>query len=126
MRATMCLFAGAALAVLCCGCSTLGAHDPRLLAWKAPVVPPGGLIYTHYKAPLTGDVNKVPVGGKTGIAKTTYVAYPFSRILSVAWADASIKEAARNGGLTRVEYADYEGLWVLGVYAEFTVTAHGE
>jgi len=127
MRATMCLFAVAALAVLCSGCSTLGAHDPRLLAWKAPVIPPGGLIYTHYKAPLTGDVNGVQVGAnKTGKATTRYIAYPFSRILSVAWADASIKEAARNGGLTKVEYADYEGLWVFGVYAEFTVTAHGE
>jgi len=127
MRATKrLLLAAAAMAALCAGCSSLGAQDPRLLSWKAPIEPPGGLLYTSYCAPLTGDVNKVHVGGKMGQAKTRYIAYPFSRALSVAWADASIKEAAKNGGLTKVEYADYEGFWVLGVYAELQVTVHGE
>jgi hypothetical protein len=116
MKATMCLLALAVLGLLCSGC----------VVWRAPVVPPGGAIYTHYRAPLTGDVNKAPVSGKTGRASTRYIAYPFSRVLSIAWADASIKEAAQNGGLTRVEYADYEILQVFGVYAEFTVTVHGE
>ncbi len=117
MRATVFLAGAVALALLCTGCAA---------PWRAPVKPPSGLLYTHYKAPLTGDVNKVQVGGKTGIATARHLAYPFSQVLSIAWADASIKEAARNGGLTKVDYADYEGLWVLGVYAELTVTVHGQ
>lgn len=125
MRATICLFAVAVLAALCTGCSAIRAYNP-VLPWKAPVVPPGGIIYTHYKAPLTGDVSKVQVGDKTGTATTRYVVIPYSRLLSAGWADASIEEAAKQGGLTTVEFADYEGLSVLGVYGELTVTVHGK
>jgi hypothetical protein len=115
MKATRRLWALAALAGLCAGCAV----------WKAPVVPPSGAIYTHYSAPLTLNDKPLAVCAKKGTASTRYVAllYP---MYSVSWADAALKTAAENGGLTRVHYADYEVLSVLGVYAEFTVRAYGE
>ena len=115
MKATRCLPALAVVVALCAGC----------VAWKAPVVPPRGGIYTHYSAPLTLNGTPAPVCQKHGQSSTRYVAY-FNFLLSVAWADAALQAAAQDGGLTKVHYADYEVLSVLGVYAEFTVRAYGE
>jgi len=35
-------------------------------------------------------------------------------------------KAAKNGNLSKVEYADYEYFSVLGIYQKTTVTAYGE
>ncbi|MHC4789028.1 MAG: TRL domain-containing protein [Planctomycetota bacterium] len=37
-----------------------------------------------------------------------------------------MEHAARNGGLTKVHYADYEILEILGIFGQFTVRAYGE
>jgi len=91
--------------------------------WRAPVVPPAGLLFTQYRAPLTPQVSGVPVAKKVGTHSTSYFAY---FLYSFAWDDASIEAAARQGGLSKVYYADYEVLSVLGIYARFTVRAYGE
>lgn len=115
MKATRCLPAVAVVVALCAGCA----------AWKAPVVPPAGGIYTHYSAPLTLNDTPAPVCQKHGQSATSYFAlfYPF---YSGAWGDAALQAAAKDGGITKIHYADYEVLSVLGVYAEFTVRAYGE
>ena len=87
MKARMFLLALAVSVVLCAGCAP----------WQAPVVPPAGAFYTHYRAPLTGDVNKVEVDGKTGRATTRYFRF-FYWPIDFSWADASFKEAAKDGG----------------------------
>jgi hypothetical protein len=115
MKATRCLLVLAAVAALCTGC----------VAWKAPVVPPSGAIYTHYKAPLTLNDQPAPLCEKSGKSSTSYLAL-FYPAYSVAWADAAIETAAKEGGLQKVHYADYEVLSVLGIYAEFTVRVYGE
>jgi hypothetical protein len=101
------------------------------VAFEAPVQVPGGLIYQHTKAPLQTDVDVVDLGTKHGTAKTQYVDNPILRLfggppLAVAWNDASIAEAARNGGIETVKHVDYEIFRVLGVYIEFTVHAYGD
>ncbi len=114
MKATRCLLALAAVAVLSSSCAA---------PWRVPVDPPRGMLFTHYRAPLTANFGEVPVSDKVGTASTFYVdlwGYDF------AWDDVSIEAAAREGGLSRVHYADYEVLQILGIFAQFTVRAYGE
>ncbi len=84
----------------------------------APVVPPSGWVYSDFKAPLDVDYNETELGGKKGTAKT------MSILGAVSTGDASIETAAK--GMKKVNHVDYHLFNVLGVYSEFTITAHGE
>ena len=104
------------------GCSYNARSFPRV-----PLAPPPGFVFTQIKAPLSLDyaatASQPP---KTGSAMTHYVGLPFYDVISFAWNDtANVETAARNGGITEIEYADYELLQVLGVYSQFTVHAYG-
>ncbi len=86
----------------------------------APVVPPGGLLYTNVSAPLDTDAEESNVGQKSGMASA-------SSILGlVAWGDASTTAAAQNGGITTVEHLDYRFLSVLGIFQKYTTIARGK
>ena len=116
MRGTIRVAALAALVLLCGGC----------FRWQAPVKPPIGLLYTHYSAPLSADGTNFAVDGPQGKSYTMAIREPFFTGQGVAWAQAAIQEAARQGGLTKVHYADYEMKEILSVYSRFTVTVYGE
>jgi hypothetical protein len=47
-------------------------------------------------------------------------------ILVYATGDASISEAARNGGITRIHHVDHETMNILGIYARYTTVVYGE
>jgi hypothetical protein len=113
MKATMCLLPAVLILALTGGCAI----------WRAPVVPPPGLLFTQYRAPLTPQVTGVPVAQKVGTHTCRYFAYS---LLSFAWDDAAIAAAAKEGGLSKVYYADYDVLNILGIYTQFTVHAYGE
>lgn len=81
----------------------------------APLV--GGL-YTDIKGPLTATSN--PVATKVGTAMATSI------LGIVATGDASINEAAKKAGITRISHVDYESKSILGIYATFTVFVYGE
>lgn len=92
--------------VALCGCAS------------APFMPPVGLV-SDVKAPLSTDGNW-KVGMKSGSASS-------QSILGLcAYGDCSITEAAKNGGLKRVDYVDYKYDNVLGIWQQVTVTAYGE
>ena len=115
--------------VLCLGSVLLLAScaaGPRPFGvWpRVPVAPPPGFIYTHYHAPLQTNMERTPASGlKVGKASTTAISV---WLFSFAWDDASIEKAAQNGGITKIHYADYEFMQVLGVYGKFTTTVYGE
>ncbi len=44
----------------------------------------------------------------------------------VAYGDASIDAAKRNGGITTVHDVDWDVENFLGIYGKYTVTVHGE
>ena len=92
---------------------------------RAPVVPPIGLLFTSYRAPLVTDFDETPLGTKHGEAVVMFVAEPFLGT-SVAWGEADIETAAEEGGITTVHYADYDALIVLGFFRRFTVRVYGE
>lgn len=109
MRRRTALAALCAMAIVASGC-----------VFQAPVMPPLGGIYTEYTAPLTAEVQGQGVVTKSGQASTGAVLGLF------AWGDCGLDAAARNGGLTTIEYCDYSYLnVVLGIYQTFTVTAYG-
>ena len=87
---------------------------------RAPFQPPAGTAFNDYKAPLGVELNDVKIGSKTGEAKTTSI------LGLVAFGDASIQTAARNGGLKKIYHADYKYFNILGVLQETTVIVNGE
>jgi hypothetical protein len=89
----------------------------------APVMPPMGIIYTSYRAPLDFDqegAEGTVIGSKEGMAHTTSI------LGLVAQGDASIVTAAKNGEITKVHGADYDYFNVLGVYQKYTTIVRGE
>jgi len=135
----------AAAAAFTAGC-TSAALD---IDATAPVMPPGGIILTKQRAPLvfsnqipdvvpsaaqpgagmavgaTARGISLPVNMKCGTAKAANLAL-YYRWLSAGWGDCSIETAARNAGITRIAFADYELFSVLGLYNELTVRVFGE
>ena len=99
-----------AAALLITGCTRL----------RAPFQPPVGNVYTNYTAPLGVELTDTKIGPKTGEAKTTSI------LGLVAFGDASIQAAAKNGGLKKVYHADYKYFNILGIIKETTVIVNGE
>jgi hypothetical protein len=114
-RNTVCLLLMAAALSLLSGCAQ----------YLAPVKPPQGLFFTKVSAPLSTDFKSTPVCEKSGQASTFYVHDIIFTGLDFAWSDAGLKDAADNGGIKAVEYADYQYMLVMGVFGKFTVTAYG-
>ena len=94
--------------------------------FTAPVQPPLGFLFTRIRAPLTVDFGETPVGTKRGESGTTWARDILFTGQTLGWGDASIEEAARDGDITTVRYADYEILIVLGIFARFKVIAYGD
>ncbi len=114
------------IAVLLAGCLLLTLSGCAMM-YQAPVQPPPGALFAQIQAPLTVNFEATEVdGGKTGSDTHQYILIPFLW-QSIAWSEpASIEAAGRNGGLTRIDYADYEMFNVLGIYTRMTITAHGQ
>jgi len=88
--------------------------------YRAPVMPPGGLFYASIQAPIDTDADRTKTASRVGMASSHCVLGLFG------YGDASIATAAANGGLTTIDYVDYEFFHVLGVYQRFTTKACGE
>jgi hypothetical protein len=87
------------------------------VAPNGPVGGTMGTIYTDVSGAVTATSN-------TGASK---VGSAVSQgVLGFAWGDSSIKTAAANGGITKIQHVDYHTKSVLGVYSETTVTVYGE
>lgn len=115
IAAAACLAAG----LLLSGCA---------VGYQAPVRPPVGLLFTQVKAPLTADFGGNPVGPGVRKVSRTNTSYVWDALLtgmSFAWGDAAVQKIAKEGGIEKVSYADYEIMSILGVYATFTVNVYG-
>ena len=87
----------------------------------APVMPPPGLIYTDYKAPLDHNVDATRLGGmREGRAQS------ISYVGLVAQGDASISAAARSANITTVHAVDYEYKNIVGIIQTYTTVVIGE
>ena len=107
-RLSLLLVLGALL--LTVGCAT----------YRAPVMPPGGLLFMAVSAPLDTDMESTPANKKVGEASAMSV------FNIIAFGDCSIAEAAEDGNLTKIDYADYSYLNILGLFQSFTTKVYGE
>jgi len=85
-----------------------------------------GILFTHFSAPLSVESTTFAAGGREGKSYTMAIREPYLTGQGVAWSEAAIQEAARQGGLKKVHYADYEILQILSIYCKFTVHVYGE
>ena len=97
------------LAMVCAGC------------YSTPAKPPIGAVFSDIQAPLTTELHGQPTASRRGEASTESI------LGLVSWGDCSLEEAARDGGLTTIQYCDYAYQNViLGIYQKFTVIAYGD
>lgn len=94
-----------ALAFALGGCATASA-------------PVSGLIYSSVTGPVgvTGSADKPTKVGRSS-ARSFFGLY--------ATGNASIEEAARNGGITKIHHVDHETQIILGVIADYTTVVYG-
>lgn len=107
-----------ALLAFCLGAGLL--LSTSCVSYYAPVMPPAGGLFTKIGAPLDTNAQQTPTGNRIGRASSSSVLGMF------AFGDCSTNAAVQNGGLTKVEYLDYEYFNLLFVYQKFTVNAYGE
>ena len=111
MRLISILVSCVVIAILCAGCA----------GWvSAPFSPPPGLMFSQVKAPLDVDYDKTTLGPKEGKAEATCILGLFS------FGDCSIQAAAKDGGITTINHADYQVENVLGIFSKTTVIVYGE
>jgi hypothetical protein len=104
MKKLISCLSAVALLALASGCVMVG-------------VPITGSIYTDVMGP--GPVTSNSGASKMGEATATGV-------LGFVTGDCSIKTAAANGGITKIQHVDSHATYILGVYGTYTTTVYGE
>jgi len=143
MRAAQALALLLAVAVLA-GCASTTARPDmgtRVVAKiKTSVIPPPGVLYTDYTAPLvfTPALTRLgvlePVGAsKEGSATAYEIGLPPLPIPGLvmgldlfAWGDASYETAAKSAGIQEVRAADYHMRSILMVFRRTTIMVYGD
>lgn len=92
-----------------------------------PVKPTNFALVHTYRAPLTTNFHDTPAAApKEGSATTYYLYEPLLTRISVCWDDCAVAQACKNGKITKIYYADYRYINVLGIFAMLTTYVHGE
>ena len=127
-----------AVALAAVGCAGSGNQAARpdavhrtIMKHSTPVIPPHGILYTKYKAPLAPAPGRI--GRKTGRATAHQIGLPplpFPGLTTgldlFAWGDASEETAREKGNLSEVSHSDYEVMEILLIYRRFTTIAYGD
>lgn len=87
--------------------------------YTTPIMPPHGMIYSDFSAPLDPFLSKTTLGTRYGTAESTAI------LGLVATGDCSVERAALNGGVRVIDHADYHYFNVIGVYQRFIVRVYG-
>ena len=103
------------------GCLGLAGGNGVTAFPRAAVIPPRGLIYTHYRAPLTTDMKKTDFGSKKGVDYTRYLLVPL-----FGFGDVSIEKIAKDNNITTIKHVDYELTSVLMIFAEMKIIVYGD
>ena len=111
--------------ILLCGALSCLSLSGCAIAYKAPVKPPLGILYSNYTVPVTTDFDGTPATSpKVGKASSGYILIPLFG--DFAFDDAGIKKAAANGGINKIHYAEHEFYSVLGIFGTFCTIVYGE
>ncbi len=99
--------------LLLCACAALLFCSCGVV--KAPLA---GAIYTDVK----GGESVTSNSGSTKVGTAKATAY----VGLIALGDASIQEAAKSAGITRIHHVDYHSTTILGLYSTYTTVVYGE
>ncbi len=78
-------------------------------------------VYTGVKFPLDRDMWETRLGSKVGVASNYSVAW------LVAWGDAGIEAAAKQGGIVKVQHADMAVTsYLAGLYVRLDTIVYGD
>lgn len=89
---------------------------------QAPVVPPQGILFTNYQAPLDYDQDATKVNYELKVGRSSS-----SCILGLlAFGDSSIAAAALDGDIKVAHTADYEYTNFLFIYQQYSTIVRGE
>ncbi|WP_298769459.1 TRL-like family protein [uncultured Fibrobacter sp.] len=94
------------------------ASAAALSGCAVAAAPLTGVIYTDMDYPITATATEQ--GSKTGEASATSI------LGIIATGNASVAEAAKNGGITKVKTVDVKATSIIGIYAKYTVVVTGE
>lgn len=99
------LLAASTLAIALSGCAVANA-------------PVNGLLYSNVTGPVgvTGSADKPTKVGRS-TARSFFGLY--------ATGNASIEQAAKNGGIVKIHHVDHETQVILGVVADYTTVVYG-
>ena len=86
--------------------------------YSTPVMPPPGIIYSGFEAPLNASGGES--GNRKGIASCSAVLGLY------AWGDCSTAAAASAGGITEVKRLDYRYLNAIFIYQRLTTVVYGD
>jgi hypothetical protein len=84
-------------------------------------LPFSGCMYSNIKFPLDEDLWKTELGSKVGVSSN------YSVLWLVAWGDAGVEAAAKNGGIQVVNHMDM-GIesYVFGLYVRRDTIVYGD
>lgn len=100
--------------------SSRATRGVRSLLLALALVATGGC-YVNTKLPLDQNLDRTELGDKVGRASAQGLLW------GIAWGDAGIQAAARNGSLKTIQHADQEIFIVLGgLYARRTTIVYGD
>jgi len=77
-------------------------------------------MFSGYEAPVDITFNNTAIGPKRGKGSSVTI------LGLIAFGDASVAAAARNGNITRVDHIGYSFTNVLCIYANYTIIVYGE
>jgi hypothetical protein len=78
-------------------------------------------VYTGVKFPLDRDMWETRLGSKVGVSSNYSVAW------LVAWGDAGIEAAAKQGGIVKVQHADMGVTsYLAGLYVRLDTIVYGD
>ena len=93
----------------------------RTLLGATLLLTAAGCAFTDVKIPLDTDLDNTKLGTKVGESSSQSVLW------MVAWGDAGIQAAAKQGGLTNITHADRKIFNVLfGLYTRQTTVVYGD
>ena len=80
-----------------------------------------GCMYSNIRFPLDEDLWKTELGSKVGVSSNYSIAW------LVAWGDAGVEKAARNGGISVINHMDM-GIesYVFGLYVRRDTIVYGD
>ena len=88
--------------------------------FRSPVIPPTGAVFSGYEAPVDITFNNTVIGSKQGTGSCTTI------LGLIAFGDASVAAAAREGNITRVDHVGYSFTNILCIYTNYEIIVYGE